>query len=49
MLRQTNESLQSQNTKLEAQVLDLEGTSAEKEALIAKYKMEIKEGDDLMQ
>ena len=42
-------ALKTKTTELEAQVKVLEGVSSEKDALIEKYKMEIKEGDDLMQ
>ena len=47
-LRVANKSLKTKTMELEAQVKDLEGISSEKDTLIEKYKMEIKEGDDLM-
>ena len=48
-LRETIRSLTTKTTELETQVEDLEGVSSEKDALIERYKMEIKEGDDSMQ
>ena len=40
--------LKTKTTEQKAQVKDLESVSSEKDTLIEKYKMEIKEGDDLM-
>ena len=44
-LRQTTKSLEHKIMELEGQVQNLEQTTSEKDTLIEKYKMEIKEGE----
>ena len=46
-LKQTINSLESRNMKLEEQVQDLDKAFSEKDTLIEKYKVEYKEGEYL--